>query len=77
MSHAIDYLKSIWTAEQYATYRAACRRDQRDSEARKRWRYVSMWQYSDWERQRQIAATALRWLQANGYADTDGKKISK
>lgn len=70
------YLKTILTDAQYAAFRIACQHDQRDSEARRRWRYIETWQHeSQYPRLVHIAHTHLAWLKLHGYADESGKRV--
>jgi hypothetical protein len=65
VSRIVDFLKRTLNAEQYAEYREAARLDSRDSEARKRWRYV--------RDKIRSADTHRAWLLRYGYIDEAGR----
>lgn len=77
MNHQSTYLHSILTAEQYADYKRACQQDQRDSEARKRWRVIANAAHANSDRYQQYAAASLCWLQKHEYADMHEKSTGK
>jgi hypothetical protein len=65
VSRTTPILRAALTESQYAEYREAARLDSRDSEARKRWRYV---------RDKIRSAPIHRaWLLKHGYIDSDGR----
>lgn len=68
MSRAQDYLKMVLTPEQYADYRRHANLDSRDSEARKKARFIKRWQGKG--RFAQSVATAKTWLRERGYSET-------
>ena len=80
MPTSTDYLRATLSAEHYAHYRALLQQEQRDSVARRKWRYIKTLnirllnrpgdpQISRWRQ------TAIDWLIRYGYADAEGRPL--